>query len=174
MSDGGPLSWFLGMHIKWENDGSLLLGQQKYFEGVLRKFKMEKQKPRKFPLSNGITLTKAMQPQTEVEKEKMKSKPYRSIIGSLMYGMVATRPDLAHSVGVLSRFSANPGEEHLQAAMNTLGYLKHTSKHTLKFEKEGTLELTLYVDADFANDLDTRRSTSGILLWLQHLVWVGN
>ena len=101
-----------------------------------------------------------MCPKTQDEIDHMSKIPYASAVGSLMYAMVWTRPDIAHAVGVVSRFMENPGNEHWQAVKWILRYLRGTSTHTLCFE--GThICLQGYVDADMAGDKDTRRSTTG-------------
>ena len=90
----------------------------------------------------------------------MSKVPYASAVGSLMYAMVWTRPDIAHAVGVVSRFMENPGNEHWQAVKWILRYLRGTSTHALCF---GGTDICLqgYADADMAGDKDTRRSTTG-------------
>ena len=90
----------------------------------------------------------------------MSKVPYASAVGSLMYAMVWTRPDIAHAVGVVSRFMENPGKEHWQAVKWILRYLRGTSSHTLCF-KGTDASLQGYVDSDMAGDKDTRRSTTG-------------
>ena len=88
---------------------------------------------------------------------------YSSAVGSLMYVMVCTRPDIAHVVGVVSRFLANPGKEHWQAVKWILRYLKGTSRVCLCFGS-GKPVLNGYTDADMAGDVDYRKSTSGYMM----------
>ena len=101
-----------------------------------------------------------MCPKTQDEIDHMSKIPYASAIGSLMYAMVWTRPDIAHAVGVVRRFMENPRNEHWQAVKWILRYLRGTNTHTLCF---GGTHICLqgYVDADMAGDKDTRRSTTG-------------
>ena len=73
---------------------------------------------------------------------------------------MATRPDIAYTVGVLSKFCANPDECHLTAARRVLRYLKGTINYGIKYEKSGNASLTGYSDASLADYLDDRRSTS--------------
>src|ERR1035438_5103879 len=77
---------------------------------------------------------------------------YCSIIGSMMYMLNSTRPDLGYSVGVLSRYLNSPNQQHLMAAKRILRYLKHTANLGLTFD--GSQELTLegFADADWAGD----------------------
>lgn len=73
--------------------------------------------------------------------------------------MVATRPDLAAAVGVLSQFASDPCPTHWQALKRVLRYLQATSTYGLEFSRDGTAKLTGYSDADWAGDTDSRRST---------------
>ena len=100
---------------------------------------------------------------SEQDKEEMKKVPYDSAVGSLMYAMVCTRPDIAHAVGVVSRFLANPGKEHWMAVKWILRYLRGTSKVCLFFGN-GKPMLDGFTDADMAGDVDSRKSTSGYLM----------
>jgi ATP-binding cassette subfamily B (MDR/TAP) protein 1 len=88
--------------------------------------------------------------------------PYSSAVGSLMYAMVCTRPDIAHAVGMVSRFLSNPGKEHWEAVKWILRYLKGTSKTCLCYGGADPI-LEGYTDSDMAGDLDSRKSTSGFL-----------
>ncbi|KAL2226886.1 UNVERIFIED_CONTAM: Retrovirus-related Pol polyprotein from transposon TNT 1-94 [Sesamum indicum] len=100
-------------------------------------------------------------PQTDSERAKMRVTPYASAIGSLMYAMICTRPEIAHAVGVVSRFMSNPGVMHWEAVKWILRYLRGTKDRALVFGK-GKLTLFGFVDADFAgSDYDKRRSTTG-------------
>ena len=80
-----------------------------------------------------------------------------------MYAMVCTRPDIAHAVGVVSRFMSNPGKEHWNAVKWIMRYLRGTSSFRLGFGGEKPL-LVGYTDADMAGDVDSRKSTSGYLI----------
>lgn len=92
----------------------------------------------------------------------MKNIPYSSSVGSLMYTMICTRPDIAYAVGVVSRFLCNPGKEHQVAVKWILRYLRGTTKRCLCFGK-GKPVLEGYTDADMTGDVDSRKSTSGYL-----------
>ncbi|PKI68086.1 hypothetical protein CRG98_011682 [Punica granatum] len=77
--------------------------------------------------------------------------------------MVCTRPDIAHYVGVVSRFLSNPGKEHWNVVKWILRYLRGTSKLCLHFGTSKS-ELVGYTDADMAGDIDSQKSTSGYLM----------
>ncbi|WJZ81333.1 hypothetical protein VitviT2T_001181 [Vitis vinifera] len=93
----------------------------------------------------------------------MKRVSYASTVGSLMYVMVCTRPDIAYAVGVVIRFLSNPGRLHLEAIKWIMRYLRGTSKLKLTFGS-GKPVLVGYTDSYMAGDVDNRRSTSGYLM----------
>jgi hypothetical protein len=95
------------------------------------------------------------------------STEYRSLVGSLRY-LVNTRPDLSFSVGYVSRFMEKPHEEHLAAVKHILRYISGTKTHGVFYprKKEGSTKLLGYTDSDLARDLDSRKSTSGVLFFL--------
>ena len=91
----------------------------------------------------------------------MDGKPYRSLLGSVMWGQLATRPDLSFSVSLLARFQANPGIEHWRALLHVVGYIKNTIDYGLTYSRDHDISPTAFVDADYGGCRDTRRSTSG-------------
>ena len=93
---------------------------------------------------------------------------YQSIVGKLMYAMIATRPDLAFAVSTLGRFNAAPNATHLEAAKKTLRYLRKTSNVGLVFSPTPSIDLIGYCDSDWAGDLDSRRSTTGYAFLLSN------
>ena len=80
-----------------------------------------------------------------------------------MYAMVCTRPDIAHAVGVVSRFLSNPGKEHWAAVKQILRYLRGTFRLGLCFGNDEPV-LEGYIDADMAGDIDSMKSTSRFLM----------
>jgi len=66
----------------------------------------------KVPIPVGVRLSTEQCPKTQEEEEDMSRVPYESVVDSLMYAMVYTRPHIAHAVGVLSRLMSKPGKEH--------------------------------------------------------------
>ena len=118
----------------------------------------------------GTNLSVEQCPKTQEEEEDMSHVPYESVVGSLMYAMVCTRPDIAHAVGVLSRFMSNPGKEHWTTVKRVFRYLHGTSDYGLCYQGilglERMLDIHGFVDADWARDLDQRRSTSGYVFSL--------
>ena len=91
--------------------------------------------------------------------------PYESAVSSLMYTMVCTRLDIAHAVGVLSKFMSKPRNEHWRAVKRVFKYFHGTSDYGLCYQGRPRLDKVLdicdFVDVDWARDLDQRRFTSG-------------
>ena len=96
----------------------------------------------------------------------MKNVPYRSIVGSLMYLMVGSRPDLATAVGTLSQYAVDPCPTYWHALKRVFRYLQATPTHGLRFSGSSCGELEGYLDADWAGDIESRRSTSGYVFVL--------
>ena len=117
------------------------------------------------PFRHGIHLSKGMSPKTEEERKKMRNYPYASAVGSLMYAMLCTRPDINYAVSVVSRYQSNPGPEHWIAVKHIFKYLKRTKHYCLVFGGEN-LVVEGYTDSDFQTDVDVRKSTSGFVFTL--------
>lgn len=95
----------------------------------------------------------------------MRSIPYREAVGSLLYIAICTRPDISYAVGVLSRFSSNPGMKHWTAVKHLMRYLKTTMDYKLTYAPDGSSDRFItYSDADFAGEHDSKRSTSGYVV----------
>eukprot|EP00253_Pinus_taeda_P030762 PITA_30762 len=138
-------------------------------EGFAMKGKKElDSKPVKVPIPVDVRLSAKQCPKTQEEEEDMSRVPYASPIGSLMYAMVCTRLDIAHVVGVLSRFMSKPGKEHWTTVKWVFRDLRGTSDYGLCYQGRSGLDRMLdicgFVDADWARDLDQKRSTSGYVL----------
>ena len=88
------------------------------------------------PVAGHMKLSKKMCPTAREEKENMVKVPYSSVVGSLMYAMVCTRPDIAHVVGVVSIFLKNPGKEHWEAVKWILRYLRGTQMNVCFLEHQ--------------------------------------
>ena len=162
IKDVGENEYFLGMRIQQDlTQGTIRLTQRPYWELVLNRFSLTHITPRNTPLPVGIILDNNMSPKTDSERKSMTDKPYRPILGSVMWGQLATRPDLAFSVSLLARFQSNPGIDHWNALMHVVGYIKNTMDHGLTYSRDFDISPVAYVDADYGGCRDTRRSTSG-------------
>jgi len=161
IKDVGESEYFLGMHVQQDlTAGTIKLTQRPYWEHVINRFNLTHVPLRNIPLPVGLVLDNNMCPQTDSEKQQMRDKPYRAILGSVMWGQLATRPDLSFAVSLLSRFQAAPGIDHWKALMHVVGYIKNTLDYGLTYRRDADLTPTAFVDADYGGCRDTRRSTS--------------
>ena len=151
----------LGMHIVRDWTQKLLwLSQEKYVAKVLRSFSMADAKPFGSTLPTNYKLSGKQSPKTKVDKAEMMKIPYASTIGSLMYAMVRTQPDIRYAVGMVSRFMSNTGRDHWVAVKWILRYLTGTSSVCLR-SGSGKPLLEGFTDSDILVDVDTSRSTFG-------------
>ncbi|KAJ9543906.1 hypothetical protein OSB04_023613 [Centaurea solstitialis] len=168
MKDLGEAAYILGIKI-YRNRSKRLIGlsQSTYIDKVLKRFRMDESKKGFIPMQHGIVLSKTQCPVSSKDQDKMKSVPYASAIGSIMYAMLCTRPDVAYSVSVTSRYQQNPGEPHSVAVKNILKYLRRTKEMFLVFGgSEDEISVTGYSDASFQTDRDDFRSQSGYVFTL--------
>ena len=113
MKDLGQAESILGIRIHRDRSKRILaLSQESYIDKVLERFGMENSKRGFLPLGHGITLSKTQSPVEPKDVERMKLIPYASAVGSIMYAMMCTRPDVSYSLSMTSRYQANPGESH--------------------------------------------------------------
>ena len=119
--------------------------------------------PINIPANPNRRLKPEMSPKTEEERSRMKKVPYRECIGSLMYLMAMTRPDIAFSVNQVAAYVSDPGEEHWSAVNDILAYLRRTIHHGIYYGDCHNSTLLGYTDADWAGELEKRKSTTGVL-----------
>lgn len=157
MTDCGEVNFFLGMKIDYDwQRGRMKLSQAAGIDKVLKKFGMDNCNPTRTPMEKGLVLGRQA---TEASQE-----PYRELLGSLMYVMMSTRPDICYSVGYLGRFQQQPGQQHWTALKRVVRYLKGTKQMGLDFNRsEGANCLIGFADADWATDTEDRKSVSGFL-----------
>ena len=170
MKDLGEAKKILGMEICRDRaHGRVSLSQKQYLKKVLQQFGMNEQtKPVSTPLASHFKLSAQLSPSTNTEQEYMLQVPYANAVGSLMYAMVCTRPDISQAVSIVSRYMHNPGKGHWQAVKWILRYILKTVDVGLLFKQDTTLGKCVigYVDSDYAGDLDKRRSTTGYVFTL--------
>ena len=134
MKDLGEASCVLGIQIFRDRKRKLLaLSQASYIDKVLIRFAMQESKKGNLPSRHGISLSREQCPKTPQEKESMSRVPYASAVGSLMYAMLCTRPDICYAVGIVSRFQSNPGFDHWVAVKHILKYLRRTRNYMLVY-----------------------------------------
>src|SRR3954468_17215829 len=121
MKNLGEAAYILGIKIYGDRPNRLLaLSQRTYIEKILKRFGMDNSKRCLLPVIKGIKLSMTQCPATAKEREEMSSKPYASAIGSIMYSMLCTRPDLALAISMTNRYKSNPGMIHWTAVKNIL------------------------------------------------------
>ena len=160
--DLGEAVYILGIKIYRDRSQRLLcLSQSGYIDKVLKRFSMQDSKRVFLPMSRGIKLNKSQCPTTKDERESMDKIPYSSAIGSIMYAMLCTRPDVSYALNMTGRFQSDPGECHWIAVKNILKYLRRTKDIFLIYGgQEDELVISGYTDAGFQSDLDDLRSQS--------------
>ena len=127
MKDPGEVAYILGIKIYRDRSRRLIgLSQSTCLNKVLKKFKMDQSKKGFFPVFQGVKLSQAQCPTNAEDREKMKDVPYASAIGSIMYEMLCTRPDMCLAISLAGRYQSNPGVGHWTTVKNILKYLKRT------------------------------------------------
>ena len=159
-TDMGNLNWVLGIEILFEKDG-IHLSQKSYIDTILRRFKLKNLRPIILPINRNYSMTRS-------KPEKVLSEPrvYQQMIGSLMYLVTCTRPDLTFVVSYLSQFSNAPNKQHFTAAKRCFRYLIATKDLTLRYRYGVDLFLEGFSDSDYGNCIDTRRSVFGYIFRL--------
>lgn len=163
MKDLGPAKKILGMTIQRDrNLGRLTLSKEEYLHKVLMIYCMDQVKSVSTPLGAHFKL-RASKEQEDTDYSFMDTVPYSNAVGSIMYAMIGTRPDLAHPVGVICRFMSNPNREHWDAVRWVLRYIKGTQNYKLVYTRDASFKVKGFCDSDFAADLAKRRSITGFI-----------
>ncbi|CAM8885204.1 unnamed protein product [Rhodiola kirilowii] len=166
MKDLGAAKKILGMQIMRDRKlGTLFLCQTNYLKKVVERFDMENAKPVSIPVAGHFKLCKNQEPETDQEKDLMRNVPFSNVVDCLMYAMVCTRPDIAHGVSLVSGHMENPGRSHWQVVKWLLRYIKGTLDKGLLFggDQLNSEIIEGYVDSDFAGNIDTRKSQTGLV-----------
>eukprot|EP00731_Ephydatia_muelleri_P034359 Em0056g18a len=159
MNNLGKLHYCLGINIEYdENKRCLWMHQRPYIQSLLERYQLSEAKSSCTPADINVKLVK-----DDGAAKLADSVCYQSMVGSLLYAAIATRPDIAQAVGAVSKFNSCPTETHLTGVKRILRYLKGTINLGLKFEKTADSSIIGFSDADWAGDLDNRHSTSGNL-----------
>jgi len=169
MKDLGELHFILGLQVKRDRSARTLhLSQKQYINTVLERFDMLGCKPAKSPLRSKTVMSLRKEGEEKADQAR-----YLAAVGSLMYAMLGTRPDLAYPIGLLGRFASDPSVTHWDGVLSVFKYLKHTSDLGITYSG-GCEQLDGYSDADFAtSDVDRRQVTSGYVfrLWGGAISW---
>jgi hypothetical protein len=176
MSDLGPVQQFLGIQVMRNRQARTIhIHQTPYIESVLRRFQMDSCNGVSTPMDPSIQLEAAL-PNYIASRDHLLE--YQQAIGSIMYAMLGTRPDLPFTVSTLSKFCSNPTPKHSAAAQRTLRYLQKTINVGITYGgqenpavdealgKSNLTGITGFSDSDWAGDKDSRKSTSGYVFLL--------
>ena len=158
--DLGEAAYFLGWEIKRDRvKKTIKVTQQRMTADLVNKYGMKNVRPKTTPMSTALKMTK--------KGEELDTNVYHfsELVGSLLYLSVCTRPDIAQATGALARYMSKPTTEHWTAAKGVLKYLAGTEDTGITYGPE-KMDLMGYSDADYAGDLDTRRSTTGYVFML--------
>lgn len=159
ITDNGNANYILGIQITRNREArTITLSQTAYIDEVLEKFSMVDANPANTPMIDANDLYNQIKHDESI--------PYRELNGCLMYISNTTRPDIALSVGILGRFNNKYNHTHFTAAKRVLRYLKSTKDYGLVLGGDVSNKLQVYADADYAGDLQDRKSTSGLGIFL--------
>lgn len=161
MKDLGILKYFLGIEVARNQEG-IFLCQRKYTLDIKSEVGLLGAKPASFPMEQNHKLAQSTSPLVDnVERQ------YRRLVGRLIY-LSFTRPDLAYSVHILSQFLHEPRQDHWDAALRVVRYLKIGPGQGILLRSDCNLTLSGWCDSDWASCPLTRRSLSGWLVFLGH------
>ena len=162
VTDLGNLHWILGIKIDFTPSG-ITLSQRAYIEKILSRFGMENCHAVSTPIDPKHRL-QASKPEDRLESDEIST--YQQMIGSLMYAVTGTRPDLAYTVSHLSQFSSSPNHVHQSAVKRVLRFLRGSTDYSLIYKYNQPLAIEAFSDASLGNCLDTRRSFWGYITQL--------
>ena len=162
MTDLGAVSHYLGMEVD-VGEEKTTIRQSVYLSKVLKRFGCEDCKPCKIPMDPGAASHTELLTE-EADKETIVY--YQSAVGSLMWAVTMTHPDLAYAMLILSRYLSNPGKEHLALLKNVFRYVSGTLDVGLTFMSEDTSDVVGFTDSDFAGVVDGCKSTGGFAFML--------
>ena len=159
ISDLGTVKYLLGIEIKCK-DNKVIYSQRKYINEILEKFNLED--------SNAVATPQVLGSEPEPNSFEDTRIPYRNLVGALQYLVAGTRPELGNVVRVLSKYLNCYGQAQWKMAKRVLRFLKGTAHYCLvhEYKQTGTVEVTAYSDADFANDKGDRKSITGYCVFV--------
>src|SRR5437667_3199194 len=162
MKDLGIAKKSLGMEIEYGDDGSIKIHQEQYIQQLLLRHGMQECASVHTPMDTSVKLCK-----TTDDDALADQKEYASIVGGLMFAACVTRPDIMCAAGQLSQFLNKPTSQHLLAAKRVLRYLKGCPRLGIRYGRPATPPIG-FSDADWAGDIDTRKSTTGHVMMLNN------
>ncbi len=159
-----PPTRYIGLNIVMDRPNKrYFVSQQHLVDKILTRFNMEEIATRAIPADPKIRLSAATNPKSEGEE----SYSFREPVGALLYLSLQTRPDISYAVCQVAKYCQNPKTEHWRALVQIFGYLKATRDYGIWLGGERT-GLVGFADADFAGDVNDRKSTSGSIFFLHN------
>jgi hypothetical protein len=164
ITDLGEIASYLGIRITRNRSGRIIeIDQSGYISDILDRFGMADANPHNTPLPSGA--------QVDLIKYNEQASPseirhYQSLIGSLLYVQIATRPDISFAVSRLAQYATNPSPEHLRLAKYVLSYLLGTKDMRIRYDGADGEGLYGYTDSSHADHIDDRHSTCGYVFML--------
>ena len=141
IKDLGDLNWLLGLEVTRDrNQRTITFGQSVYIQKVVDRFNLQDTKPLMIPMSSGDNLSIKDCPEAPDEIDKMRHIPYKEAIGSLMYAVIGSRPDIIYAVSYLAHFMQNPGSVYWEAVKRVIRYLNGMKDAKLTVGLGGTFE----------------------------------
>lgn len=168
MKDLGEAKICLGLEITRNRvERKLFLTQLKYMQGVLERFGMEDSRPASTPMEGSLAYEERLKMDSKNGNcESMKNVPYREDIGSLMYLMIGTPPDISFAIGKLPQFCESPLENHWTAVKRDLRFVSGTRTLGLCFDGTQSIDAHGYSDSYWAGDVSDRKSTSAYVFMM--------
>jgi len=151
---------YLRVNIKQTKD-YININQNDYINKMLNKFELNNIYIKNTPMDSNIKLDPNLNKASQSDITK-----FQRLIGSLLYLMLCTRPDIAFPVIKLARFANNPSNIHFKAVYRVFAYLKGTINLGITYYKKGNKFITGFCDSDYAGDFITAKSTSGFIFLL--------
>ena len=155
----------LGILVEKLADGSRKLSMPHYIDDLLNRFQLSDSPPLSTPLNTNVELSVdkvSTHTNSDVETDSVARSPsYAAAVGGLMWPACTVRPDISFAVQLVARFTNNPTKEHWTAVIRILRYLKGTRTRGLVYSPSTATSLAGFCDADWAGDVDKRKSTSG-------------
>jgi hypothetical protein len=160
--DLGPISEYLCMKIvRDRNNKKMIIDQIDYAKKVVERFGQQNAKPTYVPLPVGY------QPKANEGTAKPEQRSYyQSIIGSLLYLVLRTRPDIVHAVIMMSQFMVNPSEDHINKSLHIVRYVNTNLNSKIGYDGKQEEGFIAYADADWASDHISRKSVTGYIIKL--------
>ncbi|GJR40354.1 retrotransposon protein, putative, ty1-copia subclass [Tanacetum coccineum] len=163
----------LGMDFVIDRSRKILrVSQSEYVSKILNNFRIDNGKSVQMPLGRHFKLSLKDCPVKDYDVDRMSKVSYANAIGRLMYLMVCSRPDITYVISVVSRYLANPGKNHWEAMKWILKYLQGTTNVGLVYGTNhgNHVDITSFVDSDYAKDPDKGRSITGYTFLVQGCV----